>query len=129
MSYQVRITETAKQDLREIAFYIAGHSMDNDIAKRFIMELRDQCNRLMDFPQGGALAKDRILRSFDFRYILHKDYLIFYSIDEAQKIVSVLAIFNSKKDYLGSEPFTLCGSKMWTKDARTFPVMTFVAIT
>lgn len=57
MSYQVRITETAKQDLREIAFYIAGHSMDNDIAKRFIMELRDQCNRLMDFPQGGALAK------------------------------------------------------------------------
>ena len=79
MSYQVRITETAKQDLRE---------------------LRDQCNRLMDFPQGGALAKDRILRSFDFRYILHKDYLIFYSIDEAQKIVSVLAIFNSKKDYL-----------------------------
>lgn len=44
MSYQVRITETAKQDLREIAFYIAGHSMDNDIAKRFIMELRDQCN-------------------------------------------------------------------------------------
>ena len=100
MSYQVSITETAKQDLREIAFYIAGHSMDNDIAKRFIMELRDQCNRLMDFPQGGALAKDRILRSFDFRYILHKDYLIFYSIDEAQKIVSVLAIFNSKKDYL-----------------------------
>ena len=91
---------TAKQDLREIAFYIAGHSMDNDIAKRFIMELRYQCNRLMDFPQGGAIAKDRILRSFDFRYILHKDYLIFYSIDEAQKIVSVLAIFNSKKDYL-----------------------------
>ena len=30
--------------------------------------------------------------------------------------------------YLGSEPFTLCGSKMWTKDARTLPVMTFVAI-
>ena len=29
MSYQVRITETAKQDLREIAFYIAERSMDN----------------------------------------------------------------------------------------------------
>lgn len=100
MSYQVRITETAKQDLREIAFYIAERSKDNEIAKRFIMELREQCNRLVDFPQGGAFPKDRILRSFDFRYIVHKDYLIFYTIDETQKIVSVLAIFNSKKDYL-----------------------------
>lgn len=100
MSYQVRITETAKQDLREIAFYIAERSMDNEIAKRFVMELREQCNRLVEFPQGGAILKDRILRSFDFRYIVHKDYLIFYSIDEAQKIVNVLAIFNSKKDYL-----------------------------
>ena len=40
MSYQVRITETAKQDLREIAFYIAEHSMDNETAKRFVMESR-----------------------------------------------------------------------------------------
>ena len=100
MSYQVRITDTAKQDLREIAFHIAERSMDNDIAKRFIVELREQCNRLVDFPQGGSLPKDHILRSFDFRYIIHKDYLIFYNIDEPQKIVNVLAIFNSKKDYL-----------------------------
>lgn len=100
MSYQVRITETAKQDLHEIAFYIAERSMENDIAKRFVMELRDQCLRLTDFPQSGAIPKDRILRSFDFRYIVYKDYLIFYSIDEAQKTVNVLAIFNSKKDYL-----------------------------
>ena len=100
MSYQVRITDTAKQDLREIAFYIVEHSMNNDIAKRFVVELREQCNRLAEFPQGGALPKDRILRSFDFRYIAHKDYLIFYSIDETQKTVSVLAIFNSKKDYI-----------------------------
>ena len=100
MSYQVRITDTAKQDLREIAFYIAERSMDNEIAKHFVMELREQCNRLVEFPQGGSLPKDRILRSFDFRYIVHKDYLIFYSIEEAQNIVNVLSVFNSKKDYL-----------------------------
>ena len=100
MSYQVKITETAKQDLREIAVYIAERSMDNEIAKRFVIELREQCNRLVEFPQSGAIPKDRILRSFDFRYIVHKDYLIFYSIDEAQKVVNVLSIFNSKKDYL-----------------------------
>ena len=57
MSYQVRITETAKQDLREIAFYIAGHSMDNDIAKRFIMELRDQCNRPDGLSPGRSVSE------------------------------------------------------------------------
>ena len=93
MSYHVRITETAKQDLREIAFYIAEHSMDNETAKRFVMELREQCKRLVDFPQSGAIPKD-------FRYIVHKDYLIFYCIDETQRVVDVLAIFNAKKDYL-----------------------------
>lgn len=100
MSYQVRITETAKQDLREIAFLIAERAMDTEIAKHFIAELQAQCRRLTDFPQSGAVPKDHILRSFDFRYLIHKDYLIFYSIDEAQKIVHILAIFHSKRDYL-----------------------------
>ena len=100
MSYQVRITETAKQDLREIAFYIAERSMEKEIAKSFVLELQEECKRLVEFPQVGALPKDRILRSMDYRYIVHKDYLIFYNIDEGQKVVNVLAIFNSKKDYL-----------------------------
>ena len=98
MNYQVRITETAKQDLREIAFYIAEHSMDNETAKCFVMELREQCKRLVDFPQSGVIPKDHVLRSLDFRYIVHKDYLIFYCIDETQRVVDVLAIFNAKKE-------------------------------
>ena len=64
------------------------------------MELREQCKRLVDFPQSGVIPKDHVLRSLDFRYIVHKDYLIFYCIDETQRIVDVLAIFNAKKDYL-----------------------------
>jgi len=100
MSYQVRITETAKQDLREIALYIADRSKEIEIAKNFVLELQEECKRLVDFPQAGALPKDRILRSMDYRYIVHKDYLIFYNIDEGQKIVNILAIFNSKKDYI-----------------------------
>ena len=31
-------------------------------------------------------------------------------------------------EYLGSEPLTLLGSKMWTKDARHLPVITLVDI-
>ena len=50
MSYRVVLTETAKQDLREIAFYLADQAKDKEIARRFVGELRGKCARLADFP-------------------------------------------------------------------------------
>ena len=100
MSYRVQLTATAKQDLREIAFYIASQAKDKDVARNFVNELREQCARLSDFPQAGAFPKDHTLRSLEYRFITHKEYLIFYTIDEAAKAVNILAIFHSRKDYM-----------------------------
>jgi plasmid stabilization system protein ParE len=100
MDYKVELTDTAKQDLREIALYIAEESKELEIAKRFVNELREETRRLALFPNAGALPKDRILKSLGYRYLVHKEYLIFYLVDEAQKKVFVMAIFNGKKDYM-----------------------------
>lgn len=56
MSYTVRLTDTAKQDLREIAFWIADQSKDPEIAKRFVEELRyfSLCGR---FPERQNFKK------------------------------------------------------------------------
>ncbi len=100
MSYTVRLTDTAKQDLREIAFWIAEQSKDIEIAKRFAGELRDVCRKLDTFPNAGGIPKDRVIRSAEYRVTVHKEYLIFYLVDEAEKQVNVMAIFNAKKDYM-----------------------------
>lgn len=100
MNYTVRITDTAKQDLREIAFYIAEQSKNKETAIRFVRGLKEHCQKLNSFPYKGALPKDRILISVGYRYLVHRDYLIFYNIEEAETIVNILAIFNSKKDYI-----------------------------
>ena len=63
MSYTVRLTDTAKQDLWEIAFRIAEKSKDREIAKRFVGELRETCRKLDTFPSAGGIPKDRIIRS------------------------------------------------------------------
>ncbi len=99
MSYRVQLTATAKQDLREIALYIASQAKDKEVARSFVSELRAQCNQLADFPKAGAFPKDHTLCSLGYRFITHKEYLIFYAIDEAEKNVSILAIFHSRKDY------------------------------
>ena len=100
MSYTVKITDTAKSDLRDIAFYIADSAKNIDIAVGFVNELQERCNQLVEFPNSGAFPKDRILRSSGYRFLTHKEYLICYIIDEENKNVYVNAFFNAKKDYL-----------------------------
>ena len=100
MSYTVVLTDTAKQDIREIAIWVAEQSKDIEIAKRFVKELRDECKKLNAFPGIGSIPNDRMLKSLGYRFVVYNDYLVFYLVDEEHKIVNVLAILNSKRDYM-----------------------------
>lgn len=99
MSYQVLFTATAKEDLRDIAFNIADISKDKDLAIRFVNEMRDKCKQLNDFPESGALPNDRVLRSLGYRFLVYKDYLMFYTVDNERKNVYIQAAFNAKREY------------------------------
>ena len=100
MNYTVFLTDTARQDLKEIAFWIAEQSKNAAIAKRFVSGLRAECQKLETFPNSGALPKDRVLKSMGYRFLVHKDYLIFYLVDEEKAAVNVMAIFHAKRDYM-----------------------------
>ena len=100
MNYTVRLTDTANQDLREIAFQIVVKSKDRVIAKCFVGEVRETCRKLDTFPNAEGIPKDRIIRSAEVRFIVHKEYLILYLVDEEGKQVNVMAIVNAKKDYM-----------------------------
>jgi addiction module RelE/StbE family toxin len=99
MKYLISFTDTAKCDLRDIAIYIAEQSKNKDIAKAFVKELTDQCARLCEHPLIGALPNDRMLLSSGYRFLVHKEYLIFYTIVDQDKKVYIQATFNAKKDY------------------------------
>ena len=100
MSYKVVMIDTAKQDLRDIAIWIAEQSKDIEIAKRFVNELWERCKKLDRFPSIGSFPRDRILKSAGYRFVTYKEYLVFYLIDEENETVNVMAIFNAKKDYM-----------------------------
>ncbi len=100
MKYKLFFTDTAREDLQEIAFHIAEISKDKELAKRFVRELRDNCKVLETFPEGGALPRDRVLKSAGYRFLVYKDYLSFYMVDKENALVHVMAVFNGKKDYI-----------------------------
>ncbi len=99
MSYSVQFTLTAKNDLKDIARYILEEYKEINIALKFVNELQAQVEQLEKFPFSGATPNDRILCSFGYRFLVHKGYLIFYTVDEEEKTVYIEAVFNSKKDY------------------------------
>lgn len=100
MNFRVLYTDTAKQDLREIAIYIAEQSKEKETAKRFVNELREKTKVLETFPESGAVPNDRVLKIQGYRFLVHKDYLIFYHYNEQKKTSYILSIFHAKRDYV-----------------------------
>ena len=100
MKYSIQFTDTAKSDLFNIATYIAEEAKDKEVAKRFVQEISAQCTMIEDFPLSGAIPKDRLIKNSGYRVLVHKDYLIFYTVEETQCKVYIQAVFNAKKDYM-----------------------------
>lgn len=100
MSCQIIFTDTAKSDLHEIAFYIAEHAKDRNTAIRFVKELQNEAKILETYPESGAIPRDRILKSSGYRFLSHKDYLLFYLYEKLENKVYIMAVFNGKRDYM-----------------------------
>lgn len=100
MNCQIVFTETAKSDLRDIAVYIADLSKDKNLAIRFVKGIQEQTKILEQFPESGSIPKDRVLKSNGYRFLVHKDYLIFYQYEKADNKAYIMAVFNGKRDYM-----------------------------
>ena len=100
MNCRIVFTDTAKSDLRDIAVYLADISKDKNLAIRFVKELQERTKLLAQFPESGAIPKDRVLKSNGYRFLVHKDYLLFYFYEKEEKTVYITAVFNGKRDYM-----------------------------
>lgn len=93
------MTDTAMNDLREIALAIYELSGDSDTAVHFVLELQDICTILESQPESGTIPKDYVLKAMGYRYLVHKHYLVFYLTDSPAETVYIHAFFNEKLDY------------------------------
>lgn len=106
MSCKVIFTDTARSDLLDIARILAENSKDKALAVRFVRELQQETARLEQFPESGAVLRDRVLKSSGYRFLVHGDYLLFYLYEKEKNAVYVMAVFNGKRDDLR----VMCGS-------------------
>lgn len=86
---RLRFTAAARDDLTEIALYVAELSGSRSVAIAFRKQLRLRCERLASLP--GTMGHDRGELAPGLRSSVFKSYVIFYRyIDDVMEVVNIL---------------------------------------
>ncbi|MEN6314057.1 MAG: type II toxin-antitoxin system RelE/ParE family toxin [Clostridiaceae bacterium] len=99
MKYKILRTDKAEDQLREIVFYIAGDSGNIDIAIGYLDKIEAAISRLQEFPESGSVPRYSILKKQGYRVLIVERHLVFYKINEADKLVIIYAIVDGRREY------------------------------
>lgn len=95
MRRPVRVLRRARRDLIEMQGYVWR---DNPLAaERLVEDLLRQIEYLGALPLRGARPKDSRLRVAGYRYIAHREYLIFYKV--LPSVVRVHRVLHGRRRY------------------------------
>ena len=99
MKYQIYRTDRAEDQLREIIFYIADDSGSVDIALNYLGKIENAIKCLEDFPYSGCAPKYSILRKQGYLVLIVERHLVFYKVNEQEKIVIIYAVVDGRREY------------------------------
>lgn len=99
MTYIILRTDKAEEQLREIIFYIADDSGNVDIALGYLEKIETAINRLQEFPESGSIPRYSILKKQGYRVVIVERHLVFYKINEVDKLVIIYAIVDGRREY------------------------------
>lgn len=99
MKYKIIRTDKADEQLREIIFYIADDYGSVDIALNYLDKIDAAIRRLEEFPMSGSVPRYSILRKQGYRVLIIERHLVFYKVNEDEKIVTIYAVVDSRREY------------------------------
>lgn len=100
MKYRVDISEPAEKDLIDIVKYIASQLSTPLSAYHMIEIFEESMASLSNSPQRCPLIADERLSQMGYRKLIVKNYIVFFSIDEKNKVVDVERILYARRDWL-----------------------------
>ena len=94
-TYKVKIFPTAKQDLEEVIGYL--NTLSPDAASKYYDLLVEEIASLSKMPERCPKPKDLALAAKGYRYLIVKNYLVFYVI--IGDTVQIRRILYARRDY------------------------------
>lgn len=97
-SYSIKIQKEAIDELDQIFRFIFQGSPTQ--AKKFVKELEKKALSLSQFPNRGSRIKILEEDDEEIRFIEYKQYLIFYTIEEINKNVTILHFSSPGRNWI-----------------------------
>ena len=94
-TYKIKIFPTAKQDLDEVIGYL--NTLYPDAASKYYDLLVEEIASLSKMPERCPKPKDLALAVKGYRYLIVKNYLVFYVI--IGDTVQIRRILYARRDY------------------------------
>ena len=97
--YKIQFSKDARKDLIDTYSYIKYNLHESAIAKKMIERIREEINKLKDNPTIYAVIKDEIIKKREIRKIKVNNYIIFYRVEEKNKIVEIVRIMYGRRNW------------------------------
>ena len=97
--YKVELSIDSKEDIKDIALYIKNELKEPAIAIKYSKLLRDKIQSLEYHPEKFALIDSDIVKYDDFRKLVVKNYIVFYRVNDDEKIVNVERVLYGASDW------------------------------
>ncbi len=98
LKYKIIILPLAEEDIAEQTNYIAYELNAPEAAINMVREFKKTINNLSIFPHSHELDEDEELAAYGIRKTYHKNYKIYFLIDERKKEVYILRVFHMLVD-------------------------------
>ncbi len=96
--YKVVTLPLAEEDIADQTDYIAFELKSPETAVNMVRGFRKAINSLSLFPQSHELDEDEELAGYGIRKTYHKNYKIYFLIDEREQTVYILRVFHMLVD-------------------------------
>jgi len=97
--YKIRISDLAKQDIRDTSIYIRNELLNPIAAENTTEAILDGISKLNIMPERVAKVRDERLARMGIRGLYIKNYTAFFRIKEEECIVDIVRVLYSRRDW------------------------------
>ena len=99
MNYSVNITDLAEEDILATVKYISNALKNPIAANNLLDEIEKHEKKLEEMPNIYPFVNDEYLSQKGIKYVIIKNYLLFFTIDENNKIVNVIRFLYGRMNW------------------------------
>ena len=99
MTYEIKITSAARDDLQDIYDYIAIEKQSPINAENLIKKIKSVILELNFLPKSYRIYDKEPFKDKNIRFVPVGNYIIFYATDDKLKIVNIVRILYGKMDF------------------------------